>query len=49
VHCCERNDSTSRKSWPTFEIMVVSELERLYCLCDDNGIELDEEITTLPY
>jgi len=49
VHCCERYDATSRKSWPTLEVMIVSEIERLYGLFDDNGIELDEDKATIPY
>jgi hypothetical protein len=48
VHCCQRYDATSQKSWPTFEDMIVSEIERLYNFFDDDGTELDEDKPTIP-
>ena len=49
VHCCERWDATSKKQWNSLEEMIISEIERLYSLFDDNGVELDESVPTIPY
>lgn len=49
VHCCERWDATSKKEWSSLEEMILSELERLYTFFDDKGIEIDEDIPTIPY
>lgn len=49
VHCCERWDATSKFQWESLEIMILSEIKRLYLLFDDNGVELDEDKETIPY
>ncbi|KMQ59537.1 1,3-beta-glucan synthase regulator [Chryseobacterium angstadtii] len=49
VHCCERWDATSKFQWKSFEEMLLSELKRLYQLFDDNGKEIDDDQSTLPY
>lgn len=49
VHCCERRDITPRFTWKSFNEMLISELNRIYGLFDDNGIEKDENIPTIPY
>uniref|UniRef100_UPI0026027B85 hypothetical protein n=1 Tax=Chryseobacterium sp. TaxID=1871047 RepID=UPI0026027B85 len=49
VHCCERWDATSKVQWSSFEEMLLSELKRLYRLFDDEGKEIDEDASTLPY
>lgn len=49
VHCCERWDATSKKQWGTLEEMILSEIERLYTLIDEEGRFLDEDKPTIPY
>ncbi len=49
VHCCERYDATSRKSWNSLEEMVIDEIKRIYTLFDENGKELDENKEIIPY
>ena len=49
VHCGSPDDSTSKVQWPSFEEMLLSELKRLYTFFDDEGRELDEDFSTLPY
>jgi hypothetical protein len=49
VHCCEPDNATSKKQWASFEEMLLSELERLYQFFDKNGVEIDEDLSTLPY
>jgi len=49
VHCCERWDATSKFQWLSLEEMIVSEIKRLYKLFDENGKEIDEDFSTLPY
>lgn len=49
VHCCERWDATSRIEWNSFQEMLLSELKRLYLFFDDEGREIDEDNSTLPY
>lgn len=49
VHCCERWDSTPRATWSSVEEMLISELHRIYKLFDEKGIELNENIPTIPY
>lgn len=49
VHCCERWDATSKIQWDSFQEMLISELKRLYTFFDDEGRELDEDASTLPY
>ena len=49
VHCCERWDATSKFQWTNLNEMLVSEINRLYNLFDDEGKEIDEDISTLPY
>ncbi|MFL9844103.1 SMI1/KNR4 family protein [Flavobacterium rhizosphaerae] len=49
IHCCERWDATSKKTWNSLEEMILSELERLYTFFDDEGVEIDEDNPTIPY
>lgn len=49
VHCCERYDATSKIQWDSFHEMLTSELKRLYTLYDNQGKEIDEDQSTLPY
>ncbi|SEW25279.1 SMI1 / KNR4 family (SUKH-1) [Chryseobacterium wanjuense] len=49
VHCCERWDATSRIEWNSFQEMLLTELKRLYSYFDDEGKEIDEDRSTLPY
>ncbi|MCT3735612.1 SMI1/KNR4 family protein [Elizabethkingia anophelis] len=49
VHCCEKDDATSKVQWNSFQEMLLSELKRLYTFFDDEGREIDEDVSTLPY
>lgn len=49
VHCGSPDDATSKVQWSSFEEMLLSELKRLYTFFDDEGRELDEDVSTLPY
>ncbi|MGS0747493.1 hypothetical protein [Halpernia sp. GG3] len=49
VHCCERWDANPKFTWQSLEDMIISELERIYNLFDEKGVELDENIPTIPY
>ncbi len=49
VHCCERWDAKSKLQWSSFGEMLLSELNRLYKLFDEDGKELDEDKKTIPY
>ena len=48
VHFCSPNDCTSLKSWNSLDDFLKSEILRIYSLFDDNGVELDENVPTLP-
>lgn len=48
VYFCQRDDCAPLKSWASFEQMLLDEIPRLYSLCDDNGVQLDEDQSTLP-
>jgi hypothetical protein len=48
VYMCESYDARPVFEWPTFEIMIESELKRLAALFDRNGKEYDENRSTLP-
>lgn len=49
VHCCERYDTTSKVHWSSFDVMLLNELKRLYNHFDEEGKEIDEDQSTLPY
>ncbi|MBP1167977.1 hypothetical protein JOE44_004861 [Chryseobacterium sp. PvR013] len=49
VHCGSPHDATSKVQWNSFEEMLLSELKRLYTFFDDEGREIDEDVSTLPY
>jgi hypothetical protein len=49
VHCCDRYDATSLSEWNSFEEMIVSEIKRIGIFFDSNGVEIDEDFSTLPY
>lgn len=49
VHCGSPDDATSKFQWNSFEEMLLSELKRLYKLFDEEGREIDEDVSTLPY
>ena len=49
IHCCDRYDATSRYKWNSFEEMIVKETKRIGSLFDEKGIEIDEDVSTLPY
>ncbi|GEN69910.1 SMI1/KNR4 family protein [Chryseobacterium rhizosphaerae] len=49
VHCCAPDDATSKVQWSSFKEMLQSELKRLYLLFDDEGKEINEDVSTLPY
>ncbi|WP_185247221.1 SMI1/KNR4 family protein [Chryseobacterium bernardetii] len=49
VHCGSPDDATSKFQWTSFEEMLTSELKRLYKLFDEEGKEIDENVSTLPY
>lgn len=48
VHFCSPNDCTSLKSWDSLDDFLKSEITRIHSLFDDNGVELDENVPTLP-
>jgi hypothetical protein len=48
VHFCNRWDATSLLSWASLEDMLLLEIERIYKLFDENGIELNDNIPTIP-
>ena len=48
VHFCYPNDCTSLKNWDSLDDFLTSEILRIYSLFDDNGVELDENVLTLP-
>lgn len=45
---CSRYDANPLKKWPSLSEMLLSEIERLYSLCDINGRPFDETIPTIP-
>ena len=49
VYCCERYDSSPKFEWNSLNEMIYSEIIRIYNLFDTKGIELNEDISTLPY
>lgn len=49
VHCCGRYAAESKGQWLTFEEMLLSEFKRLYHFFDEEGKEIDEDVSTLPY
>ncbi|GEN71600.1 SMI1/KNR4 family protein [Chryseobacterium lathyri] len=49
VHCGSPDDATSKVQWASFEKMLLSELKRLYTFFDEEGREIDEDVSTLPY
>lgn len=48
VHFCSPNNCTSLKSWNSIDEFLTSELLRIFSLFDDNGVELDECVPTIP-
>lgn len=48
VYFCRQDDSTPLKSWVSLEKMLLDEIPRLYSLFDDNGVQLNENQSTLP-
>ena len=48
VHYCARWDATSLKTWDSLTGMLIEEIERLYTLFDDHGVELDPDRPTTP-
>jgi SMI1 / KNR4 family (SUKH-1) len=48
VHYCDRDDVTSLFQWESFEEMLISELDRIYLLFDNNGVKIHEDICTTP-
>lgn len=48
VYYCKVNDSTPLKSWDSLAEMVISEIDRLYSLFDENGHQINENIPTIP-
>ena len=45
---CSRYDANPLKKWPSLTIMLLSEIERLYSLCNEKGEQYDEQIPTIP-
>jgi hypothetical protein len=48
VHYCKRWDATSLYQWSSFDEMLYSEIERIYKLFDEEGKEINEDVTTTP-
>jgi len=48
VYFCRQEDSIPLKSWASLEEMLLDEIPRLYSLFDENGVQLDENQSTLP-
>lgn len=48
VHFCTREDSTSLKEWNSIDDFITSEINRIYTIFDDRGIEIDESAPTIP-
>ena len=48
VHYCDRDNAASLFQWKSFEEMLISEITRLYTLYDENGVQLDENMPTVP-
>lgn len=48
VHFCTSDDSTSLKEWASLDDFLSSEIQRIYLLFDDNGVEFDESTLTIP-
>jgi hypothetical protein len=49
VHCCKREDATSRICWNSLTEVLISEINRLYQLVDEQGKEINEDLKTIPY
>lgn len=49
IHFCSRWDATSLYSWDSLEDMLLSEIDRLYTLFTEDGRQIDENISTLPF
>ena len=45
---CSRYDANPLKKWPSLSEMLLSEIERLYLLCDEKGEQYDAKIPTIP-
>lgn len=48
VHYCARWDATSMKTWDSLTGMLIEEIERLYTLFNDYGIQIDPKKPTTP-
>ena len=48
VHFCHREDATSLLTWDSITDMLISEINRIYTLFDDNGMEIDPEHPSIP-
>ncbi len=49
IYCCTRYDATPKYEWNSLNEMIISEIKRLYNQFDENGIEIDDNIPTIPY
>ena len=48
VHYCKPSDCTSLKEWNSIDDFLTSEIRRIYSLFDDNGVEINEQVPTIP-
>ena len=48
VHYCQRYDATSLLTWPSLPEMLISEIERIYSLYDEQGVQIDDTVPTTP-
>lgn len=48
VHYCKPFDCLSLKEWNSIDDFLTSEIRRIYSLFDDNGVEINEQVPTIP-
>ena len=48
IYYCDRYDAAPLISWDSLSAMLTSEIERIFGLCDADGLCIDEDVPTTP-